>query len=59
MRTEKRALEVEESLVLKLFTHKALTTWDFSPAPSRLFVGCEARGDKALQGQPHSVVNST
>lgn len=59
MRTEKRALEVEESLVLRLFTQTALTTWGFSPDPSLLFVGCEAEGDKALQGQLHSVVNST
>lgn len=58
MRTEKRALEVEESLVLRLFTHKSTFNLEFSPAPSLLFVGCEAEGDEAGQAQLHSVVSS-
>lgn len=59
MRTEKRALEVEESLVLRLLTHKSTFNLEFSPAPSLLFVGREVEGGKARQTQLHSVVSST
>lgn len=57
MRTEKRALEVEESLVLRLFTHKSTFNLEFSLASSLLFVGREAEGDKGGQEHLRSVVS--